>query len=86
MIAPMLGLDTDFLIVVEHVARFVCPLRRAIDGEIIGSPLDISTLRPMLVFSDAGIKLFGIVPWTGRALCDAIIESRREVFHQCWIS
>ena len=81
MIAPRLGLDTDLLMTVESAVRFVCPFLRAIDGEIFGSPSDISMLLPpMLGFSEAGIILFGIVPLTDRVLCDAITESREEVF------
>ena len=68
-----LGLEADRLMTVEVRPRFVCPLRRAIKGEISGRPFDIEMLGwLMLVSMDAEIGMFWIASLTDDIECESI--------------
>jgi hypothetical protein len=58
-IARTLGLDEARLMTVGVIECFLDPLRRAIDGEIIGGPFDIEMLGSLMPVSrGAGITTF----------------------------
>ncbi len=83
-ISRTLGLDADRLMTVEVMPRFEDPLRRAIDGEFNGCPLDI-WMRVWLpaVSRDAGATGFWVPSLTGNETCGSMTGSPAGAGIQC---